>query len=384
MADDPDHLALDSAPDGVLPRAQLDALIGALRAAGYAVHGPVARDGAIVIAPLQQAAELPAGWTAEQAPGRYRLERRPDAALFGFTHGADSWKKLLYPARIQLWSAERTTDGFAVQLPAPPAQPLALFGVRGCDLRAIAVQDRVLLGGQHIDAVYAARRRDAFILAVDCATPSATCFCTSMGAGPTAGPGYDLALTELDAALPERHRFLLRVGSPRGQAIADGLGLAPAAPDDAPAAAEQAAAARALIGRAMPADARERLSAGREGPHWEAVAARCLGCANCTMVCPTCFCTSVEDTSDLTGDHAERWRSWDSCFTFAFTTMGGAPVRESTAARYRHWVSHKLATWHEQFGESGCVGCGRCIAWCPVGIDITAEVTSLPAEGSTR
>ena len=366
----------------ILPRAALDRLFEALRMAGYAIHGPVARDSAIVIAPLSRAAQLPVGWAADQEAGTYRLRPRGDAAVFGFTHGADSWKKLLYPARVQLWQAERTSAGFTVNEPAPQAAPLALFGVRGCDLRAIQVHDRVLRGGPYEDAVYAARREGAFIIAADCAEPSGTCFCVSMGSGPTAGPGHDLALTELDPHDPAAHRFRVRAGSARGQALIDTLGLAPAGADDDAQARTQAEAARGRMGRMMHAQARQLLRDNSESPHWTDVAQRCLTCANCTMVCPTCFCTTVEDTSDLAGDHAERWRQWDSCFTFGFSTIGGAPVRETAGARYRQWISHKLATWHDQFGESGCVGCGRCISWCPVGIDITAEVAALPGQGA--
>jgi Fe-S-cluster-containing hydrogenase component 2 len=128
------------------------------------------------------------------------------------------------------------------------------------------------------------------------------------------------------------------------------------------------------MGRSLEAAGLDKvLLAGLESPRWEATAARCLSCANCTMVCPTCFCTTVEDTTDLTGDHAERWRRWDSCFTLDFSYIHGGAVRRTTASRYRQWLTHKFATWFEQFGESGCVGCGRCITWCPAGIDVTEE-----------
>jgi ferredoxin len=298
--------------------------------------------------------------------------------VFGFTHGADSWKKLLHPPRVRLWSAERSADGFSVHEDSGPAEPLALIGVRGCDLRAIAVQDKVFQQGPHVDAVYAARRAGAFIVAVDCAEPSGTCFCVSMGTGPAAGPGFDLALTELDADRAAGHRFVVRVGSERGRAVVERLALASATGAEGADADGIAALARTKMGRSMdPAAARAALASHRESPHWQEVAQRCLTCGNCTMVCPTCFCTTVEDTSDLSGDIAERWRLWDSCFTFGFSYTVGGPVRESAGARYRHWISHKLSNWYEQFDESGCVGCGRCITWCPVGIDITAEVAAL-------
>ena len=369
-------------PGGViLPAARLDDLLALLRDDGYDVQGPAVRDGTLSLGPLADAAALPHGWTVEQAPGAARLQRRDDAAVFGFTHGAESWKKLLHPARVRLWSAERSGDGFTVHEAPDPAQPLALLGVRACDLRAIAIQDRVFQQGPHVDAVYAGRRAGAFIVAVDCGEPAGTCFCASMGTGPAADAGYDLALTELDAQAPATHRFVVRIGSARGRALMDRLGLASAAEADLIAASGVAATARTKMGRAMdPAAARAVLAGKRESPHWQDVAQRCLTCGNCTMVCPTCFCTTVEDTSDLSGDIAERWRLWDSCFTFGFSYTVGGPVREQAGARYRQWISHKLFTWYEQFDEAGCVGCGRCITWCPVGIDITAEVAALLQE----
>ncbi|MBZ0254314.1 MAG: 4Fe-4S dicluster domain-containing protein, partial [Candidatus Methylomirabilis sp.] len=134
------------------------------------------------------------------------------------------------------------------------------------------------------------------------------------------------------------------------------------------------------MGRSLNTDGvKELLYANAEHPRWAETAERCLSCANCTMVCPTCFCSTVEDVSDLSGEAAERRRKWDSCFTMDFSYLVGGSVRGSGAARYRQWMTHKLGSWIDQFGTSGCVGCGRCIAWCPVGIDITEEAEALRA-----
>jgi ferredoxin len=118
---------------------------------------------------------------------------------------------------------------------------------------------------------------------------------------------------------------------------------------------------------------KELLYRNYEHPRWDDVAGRCLTCGNCTMVCPTCFCTTVEDFTDLSGEHAERRRRMDVCFTMDFSYIHGGSIRSSAKARYRQWMTHKLATWIDQFCVSGCVGCGRCITWCPVAIDITEE-----------
>jgi sulfhydrogenase subunit beta (sulfur reductase) len=220
------------------------------------------------------------------------------------------------------------------------------------------------------------RREKTFIVAVNCSKVGATCFCVSMNTGPKVKTGFDIALTEImdDGG----HRFLVEAGSEAGRAMLAGLPQRPATENDLAAADAVTARTAASMGRQMPAgEVRELLMRNLEHPRWTDVAERCLSCANCTMVCPTCFCTSVEDASDLTGEETSRSRRWDSCFTMDFSYIHGGSVRPSTKSRYRQWLTHKLSTWHDQFGSSGCVGCGRCITWCPAAIDITEEVRAI-------
>jgi ferredoxin len=218
-----------------------------------------------------------------------------------------------------------------------------------------------------------------FIVAVNCTEPGETCFCASMGTGPQAGPGYDLALTEMVGE--GGHSFLVDVGTTAGSDLLANVPTRPAGDAAAGRARSAVAEAANRMGRSMPADGLRDLMAGSStAARWDDVASRCLTCGNCTMACPTCFCTTVEDVTDLSGDHSERWQLWDSCFDVDFSYLHGGPVRSSPRSRYRQWLTHKLGTWHDQFGSSGCVGCGRCIVWCPVGIDLTEEVAALRAE----
>jgi ferredoxin len=349
----------------------LDGLFDALHADGRTVMGPTVRDGAIVLAELAGAAELPYGWRTEVEAGTYRLRPGDERLAFTHTSGPQSWKQVLHPPRQALWSATRADDGFEVVEERPEPRRLALFGVRPCDLRAIGVLDRVLGDGER----YAARRGALFIVAVNCTEPGAACFCVSAGGGPGAEAGYDLAVTERPDGT-----YLAAAGTKSGSVILERLGAADAPAADVEAAAAAVAAASSRMGRTLPeVDLRTLLAGRREDPRWDEVAARCLSCGNCTMACPTCFCTSVTDTTDLTGEHAGRWETWESCFDPEFTYLHGGPVRDSRRGRYRHWLTHKFGTWHDQFGESGCVGCGRCIVWCPVGIDVTEELTALAA-----
>ena len=353
----------------------LDDLLNALRTAGYEPVGPTVGSGAIVLDELASAADLPHGRGSATGPGHYRLTERADGAVFGHSAGPQSWKQYLHPARRALFSADRDPATGEVALQTEPEAPVryAFIGVRPCDLAAIKVLNRALRRPRDGDG-------GPFIVAVECTEPGAVCFCASTGTGPGCADRdgeFDLALVETD------HRFLVTVGSPRGDAILDAVphGTVPEGMLEATRAAVTAAESR--MGRSLPAtDLRVLLARSAEAGHWDDVAARCLACGNCTMVCPTCFCTSVEDTTDLTGDHAERWESWDSCFDIDFAYLHGGSVRTSTKSRYRQWLTHKFGTWHDQFGTSGCVGCGRCIAWCPVGIDVTEELAALDEEAA--
>jgi ferredoxin len=384
----------------LLPKPLFDQLISLLISSGFEVIGPRLEQGAIVYGPIRSVAELPIGWTDRQEAGFYRLEKRTDGAYFAYAVGPHSWKKYLFPPSLRLWSAHRTADGFSLE--TNPNKPVryAFIGVRACELRAIAVQDRVFINraDRFADPFYTTARQNAFIVAVECEQPSGTCFCVSMGAGPqidnhrlalpvisaqsssapeseqTFQEVFDLVLTELDGA------FVVRAGSQAGISILDQLKLSPASEDDIAEARRRVAQAAQSMGRSLDEHGiHELLHRNQEHPRWEDVAARCLSCTNCTLVCPTCFCSCVEDWSDLTLDSAERVRRWDSCFNPEFARVHSGNYRPTIRGRYRQWLTHKFASWYDQFGVSGCVGCGRCITWCPVGIDVTEEITAIRA-----
>ncbi len=370
--------------EAVVRPAALGTLVEVLRARGYRVVGPTVRDGAIVYDEIAGAAQLPVGWTDVQQPGRYRLERRGDAALFGYAVGPHSWKQHLLPPRLRLLRIRRgggegseAVEEFEAAEEPTPRTRVAFLGVRSCELHAIAIQDRILLGGGTRDRDYAARRSDVFIAAVNCHEPGGTCFCVSMNTGPAVREGYDLVLSEI---LDADHRLLVEAGTARGAEVVGELAGRAAEPADRTAARAAVDRAADRMGRTVEAaDLRDLLADNLEHPRWDEVAQRCLTCGNCTMVCPTCFCTSVEDVSDLRGGEAERWRSWESCFSLDHSYLHGGSIRAAGRSRYRQWLTHKFGTWHDQFGTSGCVGCGRCITWCPVGIDVTEELAAIRA-----
>jgi sulfhydrogenase subunit beta (sulfur reductase) len=365
--------------EAVIDRVALDDLVRHLQALGYEVIGPTIRDSAIALDPIESVDELPIGWTEEQEAATYRLVRRDDQAVFGFAAGPSTWKERLFPPRLRLWRAERDGNGFELIDDRDDVRPMAFLGVRACDLHAIGIQGRVFDGGEHPDPAYGRRRAASIVVAVNCSDPGGTCFCVSMGTGPRAEGHFDLALTEL--LDDEGHRFLVEVGSPAGAAVLDAIPHRDPSEHDRALSAQVTAGAEARMGRSMDTHRiRDLLAENLEHPRWDDVAERCLTCGNCTMVCPTCFCSTTEDRTDLTGDLADRWRRWDSCFTVDHSWLHGGAVRPTARSRYRQWLTHKLGTWWDQFGSSGCVGCGRCITWCPVGIDLTEEVRAIRAD----
>jgi ferredoxin len=365
----------------VLERQAFDSLFESLERRGYSVIGPTVRDGAIVYAELQGVADLPIGLTDEQDGGHYRLRQREDEALFGYNVGPHSWKPFQLPAQRRLWRGRLDTDGNVSDITEERDQPerrYAFLGARSCELHAMGILDRVLLGGPHPDPAERAAREGVFIVAVQCGQAGGTCFCASMGTGPTAEAGFDIALTEVIEGA--RHYFVAQPGSEAGAELLAELPAASAAAAELGAASAAHARAASEMGRELDiTDIRELLYRSYEHPRWDEVAERCLTCGNCTMVCPTCFCTSVEDVTDLARSEVERTQRWDSCFTIDYSHIHGGSVRDSARSRYRQWMTHKLATWIDQFGSSGCVGCGRCITWCPVGIDITEEARAIRA-----
>jgi len=336
---------------------------------------------------LDSIEQLPLGVIDEQDGGKYRLDRHQEAGYFDYVVGPHSLKKYLFPPQETLQQLQLKDGNWHVEPTGVEDKPLAVIGPRSCDLHAMAIQDRVFLEGPYVDPGYRTRRERLFVVSVQCRRAAATCFCHSMKTGPRASRGFDLALTELD------HCFAVEVGSERGGkmlASVDGWKSCSAAmvnqAIDQSAQLErsmnQRSAAEIAPNASRPRqldtrDIRDLLLNNLDHPRWDEVAERCLSCANCTMVCPTCFCSSVTEVSDLTGEQVRRERTWASCFTAEHSFLSSGVVRNSTTARYRQWLTHKLATWIDQFDSSGCVGCGRCITWCPVGIDLTEEVAAI-------
>jgi len=352
---------------------QLQQLFEVLHRRGYAIKGPTLRQGDLVYDEVRSPGDLPQGWLDEQEAGVFRLVQGESPAFFGCGVGQHSWKQFLFLPNLRLWQAKREGGGWQVAEFVDEEPPYAFLGVRACDLAALEVHDRTFARGRYADPIYQARRQRGFIVAVNCTRCGGTCFCASLGNGPQATFGFDLALTEVVEG--NSHYFVVQVGTDRGQEVLETLTHRPATPDEAATAERLVAEAARSQKRTLDTQGlKEFLYNNYENPHWDRVVERCLTCGNCAITCPTCFCHNVDDRVDVTGEVAERWREWEVCFSVDHSYIHGGAIRPSPRSRYRQWLTHKLATWVDQYGCLGCIGCGRCITWCPVGIDITQEV----------
>lgn len=355
-----------------LTKVSLQQLIELLARQGYRVIGPVINDGTVQWGTIARVSDLPIGWRDTQEPGRYRVEQTDSRQIFSVVHGAQSLKPFTFAPRERLISIERTASSERIRPEDPTAERIAVLGLRSCDLAGLVVQDGIFLRDAFTDPYYRARREALLLIVVNCTRALSTCFCSSMETGPRAKNYFDLALTELDAG------FVVETGSPTGSALVQELALTPA-PEELIADADMQigecarSQSRHLDTRSLP----QALYDAHDHARWDDVASRCLACGNCTMVCPTCFCHTVEETSDVHRRFIERERIWDSCFTQEHGYIHGKNIRPTIKDRYRMWLTHKLAAWIDQFGTSGCVGCGRCITWCPVGIDLTEELPAM-------
>lgn len=338
--------------------------------------GPYLKDGAIMCGELNSFSEFPQGYYEELDRGQYRLIQKSDNSLFQYTLGPQSFKQFILPQRTKLWSADISNGDLKIEENKTQKKKKVFWGIRSCDLQSIATLDRIFLRGDYKNPVFENSRKDIFTVAVNCTQPSKNCFCTAMDTGPGLKKGYDLGLTEIRTA--KEHYFICQAGSSNGREICNHLEFEIGTNKDIQIAKQIIdVAARSMLNDFDKKKARNILKEKIEHDHWLDVEKRCLDCANCTLVCPTCFCTKTEDITDLDGSHTERWLKWDSCFNGDFSYIHGGAIRKSIKSRYRQWISHKLSTWYDQFDMSGCVGCGRCITWCPVGIDLREEVKHL-------
>lgn len=378
-----------------LPKASLQTLYDVLQAHGYKVVGPQVEDSAIVFKEQKQSQSLPWGWQEETSPGTYSLQHKSakskskQQSAFAWNTGPQGIKPWLFKPEQEIWRAVETEDGLRFRQSEQHIEPIAFIGLRACDLAALNIQDKHFVQGAYADPFYTGQRQQLLLIAVNCQRSTETCFCVSTGDGPEVRYGYDILLDELDEG------YLIDAKSAQGEQIIDELGISDAEHLQLQQQSQIQKASKQQ--RKMPsATALQALINKLDDKRWQQIAERCLACGNCTSVCPTCFCSKQESQSYLiekdplqenpeSNDKnpvSSQVRLWDSCFSEKHSYIHGKTIRTEISQQYRQWLIHKLLTWQSQYGRTGCVGCGRCISWCPVGIDLVEEASALLAEGT--
>ncbi len=346
-----------------------------LQGEGYQTIGPRAKDETLVYEQIKSLDELPYGYITEQKAGSFRLVQTDHKHYFDAIPGAQSWKQFLFPSCTDLFTLRKNGNEWETLDSQPDTPSYAFIGVRACELTAIQIQDNIFMRSDFTDPIYRERRQNVFIISVNCLSPGGTCFCVSTESGPRVKDGFDINLTELDDV------FLLTIGSELARSLLAGIEYEDASGFMLTTADHAIERAAQQMGRTLDTnDLPELIQKNLDSSHWKAIGERCLSCGNCTQVCPTCFCWDAVDQMSIDGKTTSRTRVWDSCFNPGYSYLAGGNTRPTIASRYRQWFSHKLGTWKEQHGTLGCVGCGRCITWCPAGIDITEEVAALRKE----
>jgi ferredoxin len=259
------------------------------------------------------------------------------------------------------------------------ATPAILFACRPCDARGIAVLDRPYLNGPHCDPYYAARRKNLLVISLTCDAPCATCFCDWVGKGPADSEGSDVLLTKIGDG------FALESVSQAGENLLRDGALADVLTEGASHAGAVAAARKAGLDKRPPAPDLGRAAGAlrkrfADAGFWQDMTAHCLSCGACTYMCPTCYCFNISDEGN--GTEGRRLRSQDSCMSPLFTReASGHNPRTAKALRMRNRVLHKFSYYPTVWnGAFSCSGCGRCIANCPVHLDIRRIVLAGMAE----
>jgi sulfhydrogenase subunit beta (sulfur reductase) len=338
-----------------LDRKDLDRFLAVL-AGSYDVHAPVtACDGSFEYAPVRTAEGLDGGRTVTGL----------------------SPKGIFFPKDEVLFQY----DGDGIRSGEASGRPIAVWGMRGCDARSLALLDRVFGSAvqkpgeeRFQDPYWKARYDGAVIFGAVCVKPLSTCFCNWFGGSPSSTEGMDVQVTDLGDA------FLLAPVTPEGEELLRRMDmLTQAADTDLDASREVALRAGAMMSPPFPLEGLDRrLPELFHDPAWAGIAAPCVNCGACTFACPTCHCFDVQDEGR--NGRGRRLRVWDSCMFSSFTLeASGHNPRARSLERVRQRVMHKFSYFPANYGESLCTGCGRCVAVCPVGFDIRKVLRGLGA-----
>jgi len=283
-------------------------------------------------------------------------------------------KASFLPSLEEMFRFQKDKGSYQLELPVSDGQKQLIFAIRPCDANAVAILDMTFKDGYE-DPYYLSRRKNTLLVGLGCTNPCESCFCTSLESDPSDSTNVDIMLSDIG------DEFLIEGVTKAGkELIARTGGLEEATEaDDAKAKEVKEASYRKVTRKIDTKDIGEKLLASFENEdYWERVAAKCISCGICTLLCPTCYCFDIND--EMVKDQGARFRSWDSCAFAIYTKMPMENPREEKWRRLRQKVCHKYEFYPMSFGVIACTGCGRCIRLCPVNWDIAQTLESVPSK----
>jgi len=350
---------------------ELTQIVAVLMAEGYTVIGPKDKKLALNLEKLSSPDELALGFVSEEKEGYYRLKPAKTLAIDA-AKPMNSPKYYTEKANQLLYTASQVNNQWEFKTAVVEPEPIAFFGLNACDVASLYILD-LTFKQEFKDPVYEKNRQAVqFVVGVNCTHPGNNCFCSTYNTGPRLTYPYDLGLTCLGET------YLVEAGSQKGKEVLAKLKSEPASQAHLQQKETLLEKAKKQMSKAFNLKkACQVLADNYEHPYWDEPSERCLSCANCINVCPTCYCYQIYRRANLSADEVAVFRSLDACHHLEFAAVHGGNFRPRRVDRLRHWVNHKIFWTIEQYGVPGCVGCGRCITWCPTAIDITEPVFRL-------
>jgi len=296
---------------------------------------------------------------------------RPDEVDFSSSNTQKPAKEVFFPQSETMFRYEKTGKQHQVTSTEEVERKRVILGARPCDIQAVSLIDQVFSGKEFTDVYYVNKRKATTIIGMACDHPLSTCFCSSMKGGPFHREGSDLFLIDLGEA------YLVELLTEKGKTFQKNKFLKEALAKDINLAKEVEEKATPKTDGSLPvAGIEKRLDQMLESPFWERVQEKCIGCRICTYLCPTCHCFDIVDEA-LT-NKGQRVRNWDSCLSSLYSqeTSGHNP-RPTNRERTRQRIMHKFNYFPKNFDQIACVGCGRCIIYCPVNFDIRQTIKEI-------
>ena len=345
----------------------------------YDVFAPVKKDGAICFEPLSSTEDV----------------------VFDYPNSLRTPKEFFFPQAEVLFTfqgTERQTEGRETRDEGRETRdegrkPQVLFGIRPCDSKALLLLDNVFDQEDYQDPYYIEKRKNMVLVGLACRNPQSTCFCTSVGGGPFDKEGLDILVTELDdnrcyvEILTGKGEQLIAVpkGTPSGKDSSFKTANKSDVQQVESVKKETEANLKFQISnfkfQIVLEGLKEKLDGMFDSPLWDRIHEKCLGCAVCTYLCPTCHCFALLD--EKVSSQGQRIRNWDSCMFPIFTLeASGHNSRASNRERMRQRIMHKFNYFVENFGQTACVGCGRCLINCPVNMDIREIIQTIKLESA--